>query len=65
MILKIVDTGVFRDVRIREGECFLLPARVPHSPQVSLLHLFPVSTMCTALTVPAQSALGRHHGPGD
>lgn len=33
MVLKIVDGGVFRDVRIREGECFLLPARVPHSPQ--------------------------------
>lgn len=33
MVLKIVDGGRFRDVPIREGEAFLLPARVPHSPQ--------------------------------
>ena len=31
--LKIMDEGVPRDVSIREGEIFLLPARVPHSPQ--------------------------------
>lgn len=31
--LKIIDDGTPRDVQIREGEIFLLPARVPHSPQ--------------------------------
>lgn len=33
MVLRIVDDGVFRDVTIREGEMFLLPPFVPHSPQ--------------------------------
>ncbi len=33
MVLKIVDGGVMRDVPIREGEQYLLPPRVPHSPQ--------------------------------
>lgn len=33
MVLKVVEDGVFRDIRIREGEIFLLPPGVPHSPQ--------------------------------
>ena len=33
IVLKIIDQGKPRDVSIREGEIFLLPARVPHSPQ--------------------------------
>ena len=33
MLLKTVQGGEFVDVPIREGEIFLLPPRVPHSPQ--------------------------------
>jgi 3-hydroxyanthranilate 3,4-dioxygenase len=38
MVLRIVDPTVtdrveFRDIPIREGEVFVLPARIPHSPQ--------------------------------
>lgn len=31
--IKVMDQGVPRDIPIREGEIFLLPKRVPHSPQ--------------------------------
>jgi 3-hydroxyanthranilate 3,4-dioxygenase len=33
MLLKTVQDGKLVDVPIREGEIFLLPPRVPHSPQ--------------------------------
>ena len=33
MSLPILTEGKFRTVHIREGEVFLLPGRIPHSPQ--------------------------------
>ena len=31
--LKIIDGGVVKDVQIKEGDIYLLPAKIPHSPQ--------------------------------
>lgn len=31
--VRVIEKGEKRDIRIREGDIFLLPARVPHSPQ--------------------------------
>lgn len=33
MVLKIMDNGEPKDIHIKEGEIFILPAKVPHSPQ--------------------------------
>ncbi|XP_075451872.1 3-hydroxyanthranilate 3,4-dioxygenase isoform X3 [Ascaphus truei] len=33
MCLKIIENGNHKNVHIKEGEMFLLPARIPHSPQ--------------------------------
>lgn len=33
MILKVLEDDVVRDVRIREGDVFLLPPHIRHSPQ--------------------------------
>ena len=33
IILKIIDNGVAKDIHIKEGDIYLLPSKVPHSPQ--------------------------------
>ena len=33
LVLRLVERGLARDVAVRPGEIFVLPARVPHSPQ--------------------------------
>ncbi|MBS1538369.1 MAG: 3-hydroxyanthranilate 3,4-dioxygenase [Bacteroidetes bacterium] len=33
IVVKIIDDGVQKDIHIREGDIFLLPPKVPHSPQ--------------------------------
>ena len=33
MLLKVHEDGAVRDIPIRQGEVFLLPPHVPHSPQ--------------------------------
>jgi len=33
IVVRIIEDGEVRDVEIKEGEMFLLPAGIPHSPQ--------------------------------
>lgn len=33
MCVKIIENGEHKDIYIKEGEIFILPARIPHSPQ--------------------------------
>jgi len=33
IVVRLMEEGGPRDVEIKEGEIFLLPARIPHSPQ--------------------------------
>jgi 3-hydroxyanthranilate 3,4-dioxygenase len=33
MVLKVAESGIIYDIPIREGEVFLLPAHIRHSPQ--------------------------------
>ncbi|MEX0813210.1 MAG: 3-hydroxyanthranilate 3,4-dioxygenase [Chitinophagales bacterium] len=35
IILRVMENGQPRDIQIKEGEIFLLPPKVPHSPQRS------------------------------
>lgn len=33
IVLKVIEDGEFRDVEIKEGDIYLLNAKIPHSPQ--------------------------------
>ena len=33
IVLKVIEDGMPKDIHIKEGEIFLLPPKVPHSPQ--------------------------------
>jgi 3-hydroxyanthranilate 3,4-dioxygenase len=33
IVLRIIENGQVREIPIREGEMFLLPPNIPHSPQ--------------------------------
>jgi len=33
IVLRIMDNGIPKDIEINEGDIFLLPPKVPHSPQ--------------------------------
>jgi 3-hydroxyanthranilate 3,4-dioxygenase len=33
IVLRIIENGAVKDIPIREGEMFLLPPNIPHSPQ--------------------------------
>ena len=54
IVLKIMEDGQPRDVPIRQGDLFLLPAGVPHSPQR------PQGTVGLVVEVP-KYAKGTHH----
>jgi 3-hydroxyanthranilate 3,4-dioxygenase len=54
IVLKVIEDGRPRDVPIRQGELFLLPAGVPHSPQR------PAGTVGLVVEVP-RFARGTHH----
>ena len=54
IVLRVIEDGKPRDVPIRQGELFLLPAGVPHSPQR------PAGTVGLVVEVP-KYAKGVHH----
>jgi 3-hydroxyanthranilate 3,4-dioxygenase len=54
IVLRIMEDGRPRDIHIRQGELFILPARVPHSPQR------PANTVGLVLEQPRASSDDHH-----
>ena len=54
IVLKVIEDGQPRDVPIRQGEIFLLPAKVPHSPQR------PANTVGLVVEQPKASSEDQH-----
>jgi 3-hydroxyanthranilate 3,4-dioxygenase len=54
IVLRVIEDGRPRDVPIRQGELFLLPAGVPHSPQR------PAGTVGLVVEQPKASQLPQH-----
>jgi 3-hydroxyanthranilate 3,4-dioxygenase len=54
IVLRVVEDGRPRDIPIRQGDLFLLPAGVPHSPQR------PANTVGLVVEQP-RAASGHHH----
>ena len=54
IVLKVIDDGSPRDIPIRQGQLFLLPAGVPHSPQR------PAGTVGLVVEQPRASSADHH-----
>jgi 3-hydroxyanthranilate 3,4-dioxygenase len=54
IVLKVMEDGQPRDIPIRQGEMFLLPAKMPHSPQR------PAGTVGLVVEQPRASAETHH-----
>ena len=62
MTVEVVEHGVRRPVPIHEGEIFLLPGRIPHSPQVRAGQTLPAcqqASTCSGLAVLPLSSVCR------